>query len=336
VEHLQLALGLRQLVVGVDHVHRQPHRAALVGDGAADRVTDPPAPVGREAEALAVVEAVDRLHQADVALLDQVLQRHATVVEAAGDRHHEAQVGLHERVLGVAQVAARRCAPLEVGLEGAAALARHVDREAQPLALAGVELLEVGEQDVGDDAVDVDLGHALDQRGAGQRRSPACARGSRAHAGCARRRAGPRPRPRHVLALELLLDEIGDRLAERRVGAQRGPVLRRSVAMRVATRQLLLGAHHAEAGHLAEVHAEEVRRLVAAGGPQRVGFIAGLVLGLGGPLDPGRRGRRRVTVAAQRWRDHARRTGASKPGGRSTGYFAACHDEPRSFRWAPT
>jgi hypothetical protein len=96
---LVLAAGAADLVVGVDHVDREAHGAGLVGDGAADRVTDPPAAVGREAEALAVVEAVDGLHQADVALLDEVLQRQAAVVEAAGDGDDEAQVGLDEGVL---------------------------------------------------------------------------------------------------------------------------------------------------------------------------------------------------------------------------------------------
>ena len=48
---LQLALRLRDAVVRVDHVHGQAHRATLVGERAADRVADPPARVGREAEA---------------------------------------------------------------------------------------------------------------------------------------------------------------------------------------------------------------------------------------------------------------------------------------------
>ena len=42
--------------------------------------------VGREAEAARVVVALDRLDEAEVALLDQVGERHAAVVEAARDR----------------------------------------------------------------------------------------------------------------------------------------------------------------------------------------------------------------------------------------------------------
>ena len=82
----ELAARLREAVLRVDHVDRQADLAALVGERAADRVADPPARVGREPEAAAVVVALDRLHQAEVALLDQIGERHAAVVEAARDR----------------------------------------------------------------------------------------------------------------------------------------------------------------------------------------------------------------------------------------------------------
>ena len=97
-------LRLGDAVVRVDHVHRQPHRAPLVGERARDGVADPPRRVGREAIAATVVVALDRLDEADVALLDQVGERHAAVVEAARDRDHQAQVRLDELVL------ARACA----------------------------------------------------------------------------------------------------------------------------------------------------------------------------------------------------------------------------------
>ena len=93
--------GARDAVVRVEHVHGDAHRAALVGERAADRVTNPPRRVGREAVAARVIEALDRLHEADVALLDEVDERQAAAVVAARDRDHEAQVGLHEAVLRV-------------------------------------------------------------------------------------------------------------------------------------------------------------------------------------------------------------------------------------------
>ena len=89
----------RDAVVRVEHVHRDADRAALVGERAADRVADPPRRVRREAVAARVVEALDRLHQADVALLDQVDERQPAAVVPARDRDHEAQVRLHELVL---------------------------------------------------------------------------------------------------------------------------------------------------------------------------------------------------------------------------------------------
>ena len=72
-----------------------------VGDAAGDRLADPPRGVRRELEALAPVELLDGVHQAEVALLDQVEQRQARRLVLLGDRHHETQVRLHELALGL-------------------------------------------------------------------------------------------------------------------------------------------------------------------------------------------------------------------------------------------
>ena len=47
-----------------------------------------------------MVELVDRPHQAEVALLDQVEQLHPAPRIALGDAHHQPQVGLRELALG--------------------------------------------------------------------------------------------------------------------------------------------------------------------------------------------------------------------------------------------
>src|SRR6266542_5337389 len=61
-----------QPVDRLDHVDGNADGAGLVGDRAGDRLADPPGRVGRELEALAVVELLGGAHEAERALLDQV------------------------------------------------------------------------------------------------------------------------------------------------------------------------------------------------------------------------------------------------------------------------
>ena len=97
--------GAHDLVDRLDHVHGDADGARLVGDRAGDRLPDPPRGVGRELVAAAVLELVDRLHQADVAFLDQVQELQAAVGVLLGDGDDEAQVGLHHLLLGLARLA---------------------------------------------------------------------------------------------------------------------------------------------------------------------------------------------------------------------------------------
>ena len=60
----ELPLDVHDLVQLLDHVHRDPDRARLVGDRARHRLADPPGRVGRELVALAVVELLDCADQA--------------------------------------------------------------------------------------------------------------------------------------------------------------------------------------------------------------------------------------------------------------------------------
>ncbi len=96
----QLPLGPVNLVELLDDVHRHPDRAALVGDRAGDGLADPPGRVGRELEALAVVELLGRADEPDRSLLDQVEERQTLVAVPLRDRDDEAQVGLDHRLLG--------------------------------------------------------------------------------------------------------------------------------------------------------------------------------------------------------------------------------------------
>ena len=97
--------GAHDLVDRLDHVHRDADGARLVGDRAGDRLPDPPRGVGREFVAAAVLELVDRLHQADVAFLDEVEELQAAVGVFLGDRDHEAQIRLDHLLLRLARLA---------------------------------------------------------------------------------------------------------------------------------------------------------------------------------------------------------------------------------------
>ena len=61
-----------QLAHRLDHVHRDADRAGMIGDGAGDRLANPPRRVGAELVAAAIFVLVDRPHQAGVAFLDDV------------------------------------------------------------------------------------------------------------------------------------------------------------------------------------------------------------------------------------------------------------------------
>ena len=68
----QLPRGANKLVDDLDHVHREPDGSRLIGNGAADRLANPPRGICGKLVAAAVLELVHCLHQTDVALLDQV------------------------------------------------------------------------------------------------------------------------------------------------------------------------------------------------------------------------------------------------------------------------
>src|SRR5574342_614837 len=100
----QVTAGADELVDGLDHVHRDPDGAGLVGDGARDRLADPPGGVRRELVAATVLELVHGLHQADVPLLDQVEELEPAVRVLLRDRDDETEVGLDHLLLGAGRL----------------------------------------------------------------------------------------------------------------------------------------------------------------------------------------------------------------------------------------
>src|SRR5947208_7137170 len=88
-----------QFVDRLDHVDRDTNGSRLVRDRAGDRLADPPGRVGRELVAAAVLELVDRLHQADVPFLNQIEELEAAGRAFLRDRHDQAEVGFDQLLL---------------------------------------------------------------------------------------------------------------------------------------------------------------------------------------------------------------------------------------------
>src|SRR5262245_1040301 len=95
----ELPLDVDDLVELLDHVHRDPDRARLVRDRARDRLPDPPGRVGRELEASAVVELLDRADEAERAFLDEIEERQPAPEIALRDRDDEPEVRLDHVLL---------------------------------------------------------------------------------------------------------------------------------------------------------------------------------------------------------------------------------------------
>ena len=77
---------------------------------------NPPRGVRREPISTSVVEAFDGLHQADIALLNQVNQGQPAAIVAPSNAHHEPQIGLYETVLGFALAKISPASPIYVSL----------------------------------------------------------------------------------------------------------------------------------------------------------------------------------------------------------------------------
>ena len=121
------ALAALQPVV---HVGGQSDRARVVLDRAHQRLANPPDRVGRELEAAAMVELLDRADQAEVALLDEVREGQAEVPVVLGDGDHELEVVLDEAVLDRRHL--RRARPRRHSSARACASSRHRRRTRAP------------------------------------------------------------------------------------------------------------------------------------------------------------------------------------------------------------
>src|SRR5215217_4713369 len=96
----KLVVGASHLADLLAHVDGNPDGPPLVGNGPLYSLTYPPRSVGGEAEAAVRVELLDGPHEADIALLDQILEGQAVTTRFLGYRDNKLQVHLDESLAG--------------------------------------------------------------------------------------------------------------------------------------------------------------------------------------------------------------------------------------------
>src|SRR5208282_3563567 len=85
----------------LDHVDRNANGARLVGNGAGQRLANPPHRIGGKLIAAAILEFLDPLKQAKITLLNQIEQRLPPVDVFLSDGDHEAQIGFGHVISGL-------------------------------------------------------------------------------------------------------------------------------------------------------------------------------------------------------------------------------------------
>src|SRR3989339_1415992 len=96
----QAALRMGEFVDRLDHVHRNADGARLIGDGAGDRLADPPRGIRTEFESAVRIEFLNGAEEADIALLNQVEEREAAPDVLLGNGDNKTEVRLGQLLLG--------------------------------------------------------------------------------------------------------------------------------------------------------------------------------------------------------------------------------------------
>ncbi len=97
---LQLAGCLVEATNAVAHVYWNADGASLVGDGARDRLANPPRGIRAKPISTGIVEFLYGLHQPQVALLDQIQKGNASTHIFLGDTHYQPGIGLDQMLAG--------------------------------------------------------------------------------------------------------------------------------------------------------------------------------------------------------------------------------------------
>src|SRR3954452_12809378 len=89
------------------HVNGNANGAALIGDRTRDCLPDPPHGISRDLDATAIIELLDRVHQPEIALLDQIEQLEgAAATEPLGNRYDQPQMRARQLFPGAAHLPA--------------------------------------------------------------------------------------------------------------------------------------------------------------------------------------------------------------------------------------
>src|SRR5688500_18739882 len=81
-------------------MNRNPNRTGLIGQSARNTLSDPPCGIGTEFESLPVLISLGRLHQSDIAFLDQVEQGEASPRIMFGHVHDQSEIATDQFILG--------------------------------------------------------------------------------------------------------------------------------------------------------------------------------------------------------------------------------------------
>ncbi len=128
-------------------MHREPDCAALIGHTAGDGLPNPPGGIGGELESLGVVELLHCPDQAQIALLDQVQQRHTAAGVTLGEGYHEPEVGFEQmRACGLAFTNDGGQIALAAGRQSLAGFQQMLRIEARLDALGQLDLVGCREQ----------------------------------------------------------------------------------------------------------------------------------------------------------------------------------------------
>jgi hypothetical protein len=92
-----------QHTLAFDDVTRQPDRPVLLTQRPADGLANPPVGIGDKFQSATWIKLVHRPHQPEIAFLDQVEHRHATVAIACRDMNDQPEIGLHHLGFGRVQ-----------------------------------------------------------------------------------------------------------------------------------------------------------------------------------------------------------------------------------------